>query len=486
MFLKIFGLLFVFVGGVFAKTLTVDVEGDWAPFTDGFFSGSSGDLRGCLTFANRKLDDYEIRFDLANPKISLLNDLPVLNLYSAKRMKIDGENPRGGKVVIDGRRGARGFFAFQGTVEISNLVLVDTLERGSNSGGGKAGAGGALFIRKTASVFLQNVEIKGSQARGGNGVMGVLDEEETWNTNRQTRSDSRECLNDFGCGGNWLRSMSGAGGGAGSVSGCGGGGGFGGAIFLTEGGSLIVSGNLQIERGAVAGGKPGVSSAKEGAAAGAGIFIQSGSSVSNQITFSPGLGNEIAVYDSIADDSLCSIPAGHSFKPGDGIGSSVLIDGPGKVVLTGIHSYGGLTDLRRGTLAFQGVLAGPVFIGKQGILKGAGEIGKSVQIEGKLALASSDTLAAHSCVFSSGSEFSIAIDPNRSSKFILKEKVEIERGAKLRIEAHPGEYAIGTSYPILESEEGMISGEFEIENPVGFRFEAEVDSSGHVLFLRFL
>ncbi len=467
MFLKIFSLLIFFWGSLGAKALRVDVGGDWAPFTGGFFNGDRGDLRGCLSYANKKLDDYEIEFDLDDRKISLFADLPVLNLHKGNHLKIDGANLRGGRIVIDGRGAARGFVAFQGTVEISNLVLLDTFEKGKSYGRGLLGAGGALFIREPASVQLHNVEIYGSRAVGGNGTFGI--EEPELKTVKRAWGDPTAGLNDLGWGGSWS-DPAGTGGGNGSWCGCGGGAGLGGGIFVMSGAKLSMSGSGKIEGGAAIAGLPGVGSASAGAAVGAGIFIQSSPADSTQVVFAPESGKTIAVFDSIGDES------GISFEVGR-IGSSVLIDGPGKVVFKGDHIYSGLTEVKKGTLEFEGTVSGPLEIGLEGRVEGTGNILGPVRVLGALAPSS---LKAKSILFGNNSEFEVHIDENGASKLVLKEGAAIAEGAILRIHVE-GACRPGSVYSILGTEEGGISGRFEVQSPAGYLFEAELDPTLSVL-----
>jgi len=134
--------------------------------------------------------------------------------------------------------------------------------------------------------------------------------------------------------------------GDGSVNGDGGAGGngYGGAIFVRDGGTLIVQGNALFDRNATAGG----SSLNGGAAgedAGADLFIQRGSNV----ILDAGAGNVIVFNGGIADDSAASI-GGASIRSGDGAGLEVR---SGLVIFNAENTYTGVTKITGGVLQAQ-------------------------------------------------------------------------------------------------------------------------------------
>ncbi len=150
--------------------------------------------------------------------------------------------------------------------------------------------------------------------------------------------------------GSWI-SPGGLGGGPGSGDGAGGGGLAAGAgIFVQSGGSLTIAGSGSESGGSVAGGSGGIGAylfytvnptpypGQQGAAVGAAIFGQGGLG----LTFAPASGQAISYADDIADSTALG-----------GTGElGVTLAGPGTLVLGGVNSYGGMTDIQQGTLVF--------------------------------------------------------------------------------------------------------------------------------------
>lgn len=134
--------------------------------------------------------------------------------------------------------------------------------------------------------------------------------------------------------------------GDGSANGDGGtgGNGYGGAIFVRDGGTLIVRGNALFDRNATSGG----SSLNGGAAgedAGADLFIMRGSTV----ILDAGINNTIVFNGGIADDSAASI-SGASIRSGDGAGLDIQ---SGLVIFNGENTYTGVTKISGGVLQTQ-------------------------------------------------------------------------------------------------------------------------------------
>src|SRR5450432_1203185 len=156
-------------------------------------STNSGTLRDCILVANLltastgtpTLPGVTITFagGLSGATIALDNDLPLLfNDASidasalASPVNIDGGNlhriffisglpviPPSGKPDPDGARAI--------VVALRNLTLLHGLAKGGGSsgyGGGGMGAGGALFINKSASVTLNGVSFASNAAQGCN------------------------------------------------------------------------------------------------------------------------------------------------------------------------------------------------------------------------------------------------------------------------------------------------------------------------------
>lgn len=188
----------------------------------------------------------------------------------------------------------------------------DGLARGGFGGeGGQGGAGGFGA---------------GGGAGGAGGAAG---------SGRFT-GDPAELAGGAGAGG-----AGGFGGGAGTSGdgvGGAGGAGFGGAIFVQEGGSLLVTGNTRIGRNIAEGGE-GSPDGTAGQAAGTDIFIQRGATV----MFRAGAGNTIVVEGQIADDSAASI--GSTIASGRGAEITV---GEGRTILQGNNSFTGRTTVQEG------------------------------------------------------------------------------------------------------------------------------------------
>jgi len=179
-------------------TCTVDTTLD-DPATASATVGSStnsGTLRDCILVANLltgstgapTLPGLNIVFDsaLSGGAIALESDLPLLFNNTtvdasalANPVTIDGGSlhriflvsglppiPASGKPDPDGARAI--------TVNLRNLSLQHGLAKGGDSsgGGGGMGAGGALFINRSATVVLTGVSFVGNLAQGGASVAG--------------------------------------------------------------------------------------------------------------------------------------------------------------------------------------------------------------------------------------------------------------------------------------------------------------------------
>jgi len=128
--------------------------------------------------------------------------------------------------------------------------------------------------------------------------------------------------------------------GYGSLSGGGtGGNGFGGAIFVRNGGTLLMTGNALFDQNAALGGNGQLETASTlagaaGSGLGTDLFMMKGSTV----TLAPGQGNVITFNGSIADDSGMNGVA-------DGQGASLTVQGGGLVIFNGTNTYSGQTKI---------------------------------------------------------------------------------------------------------------------------------------------
>jgi uncharacterized protein YhjY with autotransporter beta-barrel domain len=125
----------------------------------------------------------------------------------------------------------------------------------------------------------------------------------------------------------------------------GGGAGLGGAVFVQQGGSFIITGSGTFSGGAVTAG----TGSNPGAAKGTGLFVMTGAGT----TFAPGTGNTITINDTIADDSIGSLPNGDFYNPGTGAGAALVIGASGSmggtVALNRDNTYSGGTTIGFGT-----------------------------------------------------------------------------------------------------------------------------------------
>ena len=148
-------------------------------------------------------------------------------------------------------------------------------------------------------------------------------------------------------GGSGFNSASGGGigGGGGGVF-AGGGAAFGGAVFLRAGGSLTVRNTGA--SGGMTGGSVTVAAAtantKSGAAAGSGMFLMTAATTIFDIA------GTYAISDTLADDSISTLPAGQGYAAGNGAGAAIAKQGTGTLVFSGASTYAGATTISAGVL----------------------------------------------------------------------------------------------------------------------------------------
>jgi autotransporter-associated beta strand protein len=152
----------------------------------------------------------------------------------------------------------------------------------------------------------------------------------------------------------------------------------GGALFVQQGGSLILSGPLLVNGNSVAGGAGGYNGLNGvvagGSAFGSGLFIQGTGSV----TFSPGAG-QTQVFSDVIADQTGSGGTSTAYGSSTGVGTLVM-SGAGTLTLSGSNTYTGPTTITAGTLLVNGSLAAgsSVTVGPGATLGGSGTIGGSV------------------------------------------------------------------------------------------------------------
>jgi autotransporter-associated beta strand protein len=81
-----------------------------------------------------------------------------------------------------------------------------------------------------------------------------------------------------------------------------------------------------------------------GAAAGSGMFLMSG------VTTTFDIAGRYSISDTLADDSLSTLPAGQSYTQGNGAGAVITKQGTGSLVLSGASTYHGTTTVNAGVL----------------------------------------------------------------------------------------------------------------------------------------
>ncbi|WP_291617741.1 FG-GAP-like repeat-containing protein [Bradyrhizobium sp.] len=186
-------------------------------------------------------------------------------------------------------------------------------------------------------------------------------------------------------------------------SGGGGGAGMGGGIFVMDGGSLTIAGTLSINGDTVAGGAGGGGGAGNGGAFGGGIFLAGSSGT---ITFAPGAGQTATISDAIADQS------GSGGTGGNAGVYALVLDGAGKLVLSGTNTYTGATTIVEGTLQVDGSIANSaVTVQDGGTLGGNGATG-AVTLEAGATLApgaSAGLLNTGNLSFEVGATFAVEL-----------------------------------------------------------------------------
>ncbi|MGC1879361.1 MAG: autotransporter-associated beta strand repeat-containing protein [Rhabdochlamydiaceae bacterium] len=241
-------------------------------------------------------------------------------------------------------------------------------------GGGRGGDGGMGGDATPASVSPGG--LGGNSGKGGDGGFGGGGGRSGIPGLSGANGTFASVSNGASMGLNGIGGAGGFGGGDGSNgalvpdgTGGNGGSGFGGAIFLSIGSTLNITGPA-IFCGNVAQAGSSLNNGISGDSAGADLFMMTGSS----LTLDPGLGNTIHFGGTIADDSTTSVK---NSPYGDGAGAGLTVNS-GLVIFDGENTYSGQTLISGGVLqAEDGVgvnfssninLAGGIFQG-QGTLE---------------------------------------------------------------------------------------------------------------------
>ena len=247
-------------------------------------------------------------------------------------------------------------------------------------------------------------------------------------------------------GANWQPSDNNGGGGGG------GGAGFGGAIFVQQGGTLVVSGPLAVNGNSVSGGAGGASgggnavSGGNGSAFGNGIFLQGNGTLS----FKPGSGNTQTISDVIADQTGSGDT---SFNSGSW---AMTVSGGGTLVLNGSNTYSGGTTVTGATLVVNGLIDDPT-INSAGVLMGTGTVGPTqVNSGGTFAPGNgtpgSSMTVAGNLAFASGALYVVNLNPTMSS--FASEMGTATLAGTVQANFSPGSY-VAKQYTILTATGGI-------------------------------
>ncbi len=174
-------------------------------------------------------------------------------------------------------------------------------------------------------------------------------------------------------------------------------------------------------------------------------------------------------------------------------GSGGLIKGGTELTLSGTNTYTGPTTLTEGTLLVNGSLTSPVTAQAFTSLAGTGTIHDLVTMASDSSLipgiplaAPPQTITVDSIIFESGSQYLIGITPTDSSEVEVTGAAgaTVSTGTSLFVFPGPGIYNTGSSYAIMHTETGSISGgtNFAIFSPSAFQFSLSVDPN-NTLFL---
>ena len=157
-------------------------------------------------------------------------------------------------------------------------------------------------------------------------------------------------------------------------------------------------------------------------------------------------------------------------------GQSLTKTGEGTLVLNGVNTYSGLTDIQQGTLIVGGTsansnaqVAGHVDVQNGSVLGGHGLIRGSVNVHNGGVLSpgnSIGTLTVANAVFNSGSTFTVEVNSDGTGDKLVADSslnpmlpgagtVVIQNGTNLDIQAGAGTWANETKYILIDTDQGV-------------------------------
>ncbi len=138
--------------------------------------------------------------------------------------------------------------------------------------------------------------------------------------------------------------------------------------------------------------------------------------------------------------------------------------GSGSISLTGINSFTGFTSVSAGRLDVDGSLATGVDVGASAVLGGTGSIGGPVTVSGSVAPGNSiGTLSVAAIDFAPGSLFEVEVDASGIADHLIVSGNADLNGASVRIDPGAGSYAVPVNVTILTA--GVKLSEFSSFGP---------------------
>jgi len=137
--------------------------------------------------------------------------------------------------------------------------------------------------------------------------------------------------------------------------------------------------------------------------------------------------------------------------------------GSGTVIFSGASTYTGPTQINAGTLVINGSTTSPTTVAAGATLKGTGTIASSLNVFGTLRPGNSvGTInVAGPVTFNAGMTFAVELDPAQASLLnVTAGGVTINPGATLSILPNPGNYTVGSTYTIIQTAGGVVTGTF--------------------------